>query len=80
VIESALTDLKTAHGAKDIAGIDAALEKLNTAWQAASQDMYNAQGGDANAQGGANAGPNANASGDSEVTDVDFEEVKDDKK
>ncbi|MCW3103713.1 MAG: chaperone protein DnaK [Bacteroidetes bacterium] len=80
VIESALTDLKTAHGAKDVAGIDSALEKLNTAWQAASQDMYNAQGGDANAQGGANAGPNANASNDSEVTDVDFEEVKDDKK
>jgi molecular chaperone DnaK len=81
VIEGALTDLKTAHGAKDIAGIDAALEKLNTAWQAASQDMYNAQqGADANAQGGANAGPDANASNDSEVTDVDFEEVKDDKK
>ncbi|MCW3072589.1 MAG: chaperone protein DnaK [Bacteroidetes bacterium] len=81
VIESALTDLKTAHASKDVAGIDAALEKLNTAWQAASQDMYNAQqGADANAQGGANAGPNANASNDSEVTDVDFEEVKDDKK
>jgi molecular chaperone DnaK len=81
VIESALTELKTAHGSKDVAGIDAAMEKINAAWQAASQDMYNAQqGADANAQGG-NAGPNANASsGDSEVTDVDFEEVKDDKK
>jgi molecular chaperone DnaK len=79
-IESALTDLKTAHGSRDIAGIDAAMEKINTAWQAASQDMYNAQQGDANAQGGANQSNNTNASNDSEVTDVDFEEVKDDKK
>ncbi|MDF2438313.1 MAG: chaperone protein DnaK [Bacteroidota bacterium] len=79
-IESAFNDLKTAHGARDIAGIDSAMEKINAAWQAASQDMYNAQQGapDANAQGG-NAG-DAKASGDSEVTDVDFEEVKDDKK
>jgi molecular chaperone DnaK len=81
VIESALTELKTAHGSRDIAGIDAAMEKINAAWQAASQDMYNAQqGADANAQGG-NGSANANAPGsDSEVTDVDFEEVKDDKK
>lgn len=82
-IESALTDLKAAHTSKNVTDIDAAMEKINTAWQAASQDMYNAQqGADANAQagnaGGANA--NANGSGDSEVTDVDFEEVKDDKK
>ncbi|HEX8515574.1 MAG TPA: molecular chaperone DnaK [Bacteroidia bacterium] len=80
-IESAFTDLKAAHGSRDIAGIDAAMEKINAAWQAASQDMYNAQGGDPNAQAGnANPGANANTSGDSEVTDVDFEEVKDDKK
>jgi molecular chaperone DnaK len=80
VIESALAELKTAHGARDIAGIDAALEKMNTAWQAASQDMYSAQ----QQQGDANAGPQNNAgqngSADGEVTDVDFEEVKDDKK
>jgi molecular chaperone DnaK len=80
VIEAALTDLKTAHGAKDIAGIDSAMEKINAAWQAASQDMYNAQqGADTNAQA-ENKGANTNASSDSEVTDVDFEEVKDDKK
>lgn len=78
-IESALTELKTAHGSKNISGIDAAMEKLNAAWQAASQDMYNAQQqAGANAQGDASAG--ANASADAEVTDVDFEEVKDDKK
>jgi len=57
------------------------MEKINAAWQAASQDMYNAQqqqGGDATANPQGDAG--ANASADSEVTDVDFEEVKDDKK
>ncbi|MDP2387916.1 MAG: molecular chaperone DnaK [Bacteroidota bacterium] len=84
VIESALAELKTAHEAKDLAKIDASLESLNKAWEAASQDMYNAM----NEKGGANAAdPNAqehahaNADGkekgkDSEVTDVDFEEVK----
>lgn len=78
-IENALTELKSAHGSKDIAAIDAAMEKINTAWQAASQDMYNAQqqqqAGDANPQDDANAKNPAD-----EVTDVDFEEVKDDKK
>ena len=41
-IEEALTELKTAHTSKDLAAIDASMEKLNTAFQAASQDMYNA--------------------------------------
>jgi molecular chaperone DnaK len=80
-IESALTELKTAHASKDLAGIDASMEKLNAAWQAASQDMYNAQqqagaqGADTNA-----SAENTNTASDSEVTDVDFEEVKDEKK
>jgi molecular chaperone DnaK len=81
VIENAFTELKTAHASRDVSGIDAALEKLNAGWQAASQDMYNATGGqDPNANAG---GPQANAntsSSDGEVTDVDFEEVKEDKK
>jgi len=76
-IESALGELKVAHGSKDLPGIDAALEKLNAAWQNASQEMYaatqEAQGGDA----GAGQGPTDTA--DAEVTDVDFEEVKEDK-
>ena len=84
VIESAFTELKTAHASRDIAGIDSSLEKLNTAWQAASQDMYNATqgaggaGGDGQAAQGTDAG--AKAASDGEVTDVDFEEVKEDKK
>jgi molecular chaperone DnaK len=75
-IEDALAALKTEFEAKNMANLDAAMERLNTAFQAASQDMYNA----ANAGGGdsASAQPNAGNSGD-EVTDVDFEEVNDKK-
>lgn len=83
-IEAALNKLKEAHKAQDIAGIDAAMSELNTVFQAASQEMYNAQGG---SQGGPQAGPdfggqqsggNAGNNGgkDGHVTDVDFEEVK----
>ena len=79
VIESAFTELKTAHSSRDTAGIDKALEKLNTAWQAASQDMYNAgQGAGANGEPHGDTGAKAEA--ESEVTDVDFEEVKEEKK
>lgn len=82
VIEGALAKLKTAHGAKDLPGIDAALTELNAGWQAASQDMYNATQG-ANGAAGADgqaADAGAKSSADGEVTDVDFEEVKDEKK
>ncbi|MFY9310535.1 MAG: molecular chaperone DnaK [Bacteroidia bacterium] len=79
VIESALAELKTAHASRNLAGIDSALANINTAWQAASQDMYNAtQGAGANGNPQNDGEPKANA--DSEVTDVDFEEVKEDKK
>lgn len=76
-IESALAQLKTAHGAKDLAGIDTAMASLNAAWQAASQDLYNAQqqAGSSDAGQAGNTGGEQNKS-DSEVTDVDFEEVK----
>ena len=75
-IEAALNKLKEAHKNKDFSAIDAATNELNTVFQAASQEMYNAQ-----AQAGPQAGePQASqqkgAKGDGEVTDVDFEEVK----
>ena len=74
-IDEALAELKTAHAAKDIATIDTAMEKLNTAFQAASQDMY--QAGNGEASGSAGDEPKADDKGksDEEVTDVDFEEV-----
>ncbi|WP_439183655.1 molecular chaperone DnaK [Carboxylicivirga taeanensis] len=77
-IEAALEKLKEAHKAQDIAAIDAATTELNTVFQAASQEMYNASQ-QAGAQGGAQPGPDAGAQQggkDDEVTDVDFEEVK----
>ena len=81
VIESAFTELKTAHASRNIAGIDSALEKLNTAWQAASQDMYNATQGAADANANPQQGDGqAKTPNDSEVTDVDFEEVKEEEK
>ena len=80
MIEGALAELKTVHAAKDIVGIDSALEKLNAGWQAASQDMYNATNqkqDDANAnQNTDNQQQNTNQKDGENVTDVDFEEVK----
>ncbi|MEM6830002.1 MAG: Hsp70 family protein, partial [Bacteroidota bacterium] len=84
-IEGALTKLREAHGKQDIAEIDAAMEALNNAWQAASQEIYQAQqqaGGDAAAggpEGGAETGGDASGGGD-DVSDVEFEEVEEDKK
>ncbi len=78
-IEEALTKLKTAHASQDIAAIDTATAELNAVFQAASQEMYNAQA-ESGAQGEPQGGQQANAGGgnkqDGEVTDVDFEEVK----
>jgi molecular chaperone DnaK len=84
-ISTALEDLEKAHGAEDIAGIDSAMEALNAAWQAASQEMYQNTGGgaqqDPNAAGAeGQAKQDGEAKADDDVTDVDFEEVDDDKK
>ena len=70
-IEGALAELKVAHAAQDLAGIDAGLEKLNTAWTAASQEMYAAGA----TEGGEGAQPTDTAA-DGGAEDVAFEEVK----
>jgi len=75
-IEDALSRLKDAHKAQDTEACDKLVAELNTVFQAASQEMYNAAQ-QAQPNGGAQDGGAANA--DAEVTDVDFEEVKDDK-
>ena len=78
-IEAALGKLKDAHKAQDLAAIDAAINELNTAFQAASAEMY-AQSGASQAQPGASAQPGAGSSSssnnDETVQDADFEEVK----
>jgi molecular chaperone DnaK len=79
-IEKALSELKDAHKAQDIARIDTAMKNLNDIFQAASQEMYNqqnAQAGNASQQAQQDANSSSsNKASDDEVTDVDFEEVK----
>lgn len=72
-IDEALAELKTAHQSQDLAQIDTALEKMNTVWTAASQEMYADQGGAEGAQPGPDASQ-GNEGGSAE--DVEFEEVK----
>ena len=74
-IEAALASLKEAHSKQDYASIDTATAELNTVFQAASQEMYNQQQQADPSQGQQQADPKSGGK-DSEVTDVDFEEVK----
>ncbi len=78
-ISAALETLKGAHLSKNLAGIDSAMEVLNKAWEAASQEIYNAQGAGAQPGPDANAGSDGGTTGDG-VSDVDYEEVSEDKK
>jgi molecular chaperone DnaK len=73
-IEEALEQLKKSYETKDLDKIDPALEKINEAWKAASEEMYKAQ-----QQGQTNQGSDSNGEatgGSDDVEDVDFEEVK----
>ena len=74
-IEAALADLKEAHKTQDMDKIDSAMEAMNTAWQAASEDIYKATQ-DAQANGAtADAGsPESGATDGAE--DVEYEEVE----
>jgi molecular chaperone DnaK len=79
-INSALEQLKEAHKNQDIAAIDTAMAVLNGAWQAASQEMYQATNAGAGAEANAGAGASGNGSADTNnVSDVEFEEVNDKK-
>jgi molecular chaperone DnaK len=80
-IEDGLKKLKDAHAARNFADIDAAQAELQAAWNEASEEMYKAgQDGAPQAENaGQPTGDQAGNAGDN-VTDVDFEEVKDDKK
>jgi molecular chaperone DnaK len=71
-IESALEELKQAHQSQDLARIDAAMERINEAWKNASEELYKAQ----QEQGAPGASQEPAADKASDVTDVEFEEVK----
>ena len=80
-IEAALNDLKEAQKAADMDKIDSATQALNTAWQAASQEMYQAaqEANTQQEQPGDQSQPGGNGNTDN-VTDVEYEEVDDNKK
>ena len=73
-IEEALEELKKSFESKDLEKVDPALEKINEAWKAASEEMYKAQ---QNQQGQAQQPADEKSADNSDnVEDVDFEEVK----
>ncbi|RSK42329.1 molecular chaperone DnaK [Hymenobacter perfusus] len=83
-VETALADLKKAHESKDLGAIDTAMAAINTAWQAASQEMYaqsgpegqpGAEGGNPFGGAGQPGGNGQQGAGHDNVTDVDYEEV-----
>lgn len=90
-IEEAVNNLKEAHKNQNMEDVDKYTEELNQAWQAASQEIYNAQQQAQQGQQGQQAqdqqeqgqqeqqGQSKSSGNDDEVTDVDFEEVDDDK-
>ncbi|SFU43862.1 molecular chaperone DnaK [Pustulibacterium marinum] len=81
-IEGALEELKKAYETKDVDTVQPALDKINEAWKAASEEIYKAQAEAQGAAGGAGqdptggAGAGADANQGDDVQDVDFEEVK----
>ncbi len=81
-IEAALNKLRDAHKSQNVNAVDTAMNELNQAWTAASEELYKAQQAGASAQGGGGAQPNENGnaqgtqSGAENVTDAEFEEVK----
>lgn len=77
-IEAALSKLKDAHKSQDLAAIDAAMNELNTAWTAASEEIYKASQDAGGAPTGAEAGAqnNGGQSTSDNVEDAQFEEVK----
>ena len=79
-IETALANLKEAHASQDTAKVDSALEAMNTAWTAASEEIYKAQAAGAagpEQAGAEQAGGQANGGAANDtVEDAQFEEVK----
>jgi len=79
-IETALETLKVAHQAQDITQVEVALAAMNTAWTAASEDIYKAQaagaGGPETGAPGADSGQSNGGASNDNVEDAQFEEVK----
>ena len=81
-IEEAAKELKAAHQAQDMDKLDKASQKLNAAWQAASQEMYQSSQAQPGANGdtgeaGNESSKTSTGTGSDDVTDVEFEELND---
>jgi len=83
-IESALNELREAHKSEDLDRVDKATEALNTAWQAASQEIYQAtqeqQQAGSEAEGSDTGNGSSTSGSDEDVTDVEYEEVNNEDK
>ena len=81
-IQDSLDKLKSIHKEEKIDEIDGAIEALNKSWEAASQEMYKAtqeqQGAPDQKTPAGNKSKGKNKNDD--ISDVDFEEVKEEKK
>jgi len=79
-IEEALTKLEELHKAENVDEIEPAIEELNQAWAAASQEIYQASEAESQAQGGEPGAQNGSDEGSAEgddAVDADFEVVDD---
>ncbi len=82
-VEGALIKLKEVHSKKDVANIDLAIDALNTAWANASQEVYAAQQKTGEPEPGAHSEATSsdnNGAPTTDVSDVEFEEVKEEVK
>ncbi|HEY0274061.1 MAG TPA: molecular chaperone DnaK [Chitinophaga sp.] len=77
-IDAALAKLKAAHASQDVAQIDVAVNEMNTAWTAASEELYKASQGAPQGEPGAQQSSGSESAGTASegVTDAEFEEVK----
>ena len=74
-IEAGLERLKAVHAAQNGEEVESAMEQLNAAWSAASEDLYRAQ--EAASAGDGEPADGAPAGADESVQDADFEVVDD---
>lgn len=78
-IESALRELKEAQATKDLDRVNTAMVLIQTAWQQASTEMYANQGG-GQAYGPGGYAQSNGGQHEPDVADVEYEEVKEDKR
>jgi molecular chaperone DnaK len=80
-ISAALEKLREAHKTQDVANIDNAMNALNAAWQAAATEIYQASNTGGQSGPSTEGSNQGNGGGPTDnVSDVEYEEVNDNKK